>query len=75
MEAPCYDVDDVRRIGDCERAFDQLTKEMILRAVEAGWRQSEASLALADAADRYVMYVATAPHVRHAANGNFARER
>ncbi|NLS06332.1 hypothetical protein HGP14_23755 [Rhizobium sp. P32RR-XVIII] len=62
-------------MGDCQRVFDQLTKEIILAAVEAGWRENEASIALADAADGYVMYVAAAPRVRQAANGNLARKR
>ena len=71
MKRPTFDVDDIQRIGECQRMFDQLTKEIILRAVEAGWRESEASIALADAADRYVMHVATQPRiVRQAANGN-----
>lgn len=71
MKPPIYDVDDNQRIGECRRIFDNLTKEIILRAVEAGWRESEASIALADAAERYVIYVATAPRaVRQAANGN-----
>jgi hypothetical protein len=39
--------------------------------VQAGWRESEAALSLADAFDDYCLYLAEPPQLRpKAANGN-----
>jgi|UPI0005613720 hypothetical protein len=71
IEAPSFYADDALRSGECRRVFDQAARALVLRAVQAGWRESEAAMALADAADRYVMYLATVPrNAPLAANSN-----
>jgi hypothetical protein len=71
IEAPSFDPDDALRSGDCRRVFDQAARALVLQAIQAGWRESESAMALADAADRYVMYLATMPrNAPMAANSN-----
>jgi hypothetical protein len=44
---------------------------MVLQMVQAGWRENEAALSLADAFDDYCLYLAQRPPLRHeAANTN-----
>ncbi|PKA40317.1 hypothetical protein N2599_03630 [Rhizobium sullae] len=71
---PTFDIDDVRRANECACAFDHLTKQVAIEAVNAGWLEGEVALALADAAERYVMHIAAGTHaVPVAANCNTAR--
>lgn len=74
--APNFDVHDSRRAADCSRAFDQIARAIILDAIGAGWREGEAALALADATERYVMYIAAAAQPSlSAANSNLLSRR
>lgn len=59
VPTPSYQVDDTRRQDECSRAFDAVARAIMISAVAAGWREGEAALALADAAERYVIYIAT----------------
>lgn len=76
IKPPNFNVDEVQRTKECRQAFDLLTREIMCQAIKAGWRESEASIALADAAEQYVIYVATKPCIHpRAANGNAACKR
>lgn len=45
--------------------------DIVRAAVSVGWREQEVALHLADAADEYVVYVATKPsRIWEAANSN-----
>lgn len=58
---PKYDANDPRRAKDARDAFRMELRNAILRAIENGWREAEAALALADAADDYVLYLSERP--------------
>ena len=46
-------------------------RDAVLQAITAGWREAEAALAVADAADDYILYLAERPRRTHvAANSN-----
>jgi hypothetical protein len=71
IEAPTYSPLDPRRDRDAKDIFADAARNLILQAVRAGWRESEAAMALADAADEYVMYLAQKPRPNlMAANSN-----
>ena len=71
IEAPTYSPLDPRREHDARHIFSDVMREVVLQAVGAGWRESEAAMALADAADDYVMYLAGKPSRKlMAANSN-----
>lgn len=61
MKAPTYSVVDPRREHNAKHIFSDAVRDLILQAVRSGWRESEAAMALADAADDYVMYLAEKP--------------
>ena len=68
---PRHAPNDPRRARDAREIFRTATRDMLLDAVGAGWREAEAALALADAADDYVMFLAERPRRNHvAANSN-----
>ena len=68
---PKFQPSDTRRVHDAQEAFRQLVRDAIIQAVSSGWREAEAALALADAADDYVLFLAERPHRHHsAANSN-----
>ncbi|WP_455872594.1 hypothetical protein [Rhizobium yanglingense] len=72
---PTFDVDDARRANECACLFDHLATQIAIEAANAGWLQSEVALALADAAERYVMHLAAGTHeMPIAANCNAVRE-
>lgn len=71
IEAPTYSPLDPRRDRDAKTIFADVARNLILQAVRTGWRESEAAMALADAADEYVMYLAQKPRRQMmAANSN-----
>jgi hypothetical protein len=71
IEAPTYSPLDPRRERDAKHFFADAARKLILQAVRNGWRESEAAMALADAADEYVMYLAQKPRRQlMAANSN-----
>ncbi|TCU34438.1 hypothetical protein [Rhizobium azibense] len=75
IRPPNFDIDDARRTNECACVFDRLATQIAIEAENAGWLQSEVALALADAAERYVMHVAAGTHETPvAANSNAARE-
>jgi hypothetical protein len=68
---PQFSVHHTERARDCEAAFQSAMRDLMVRAVEAGWREAEAAMAMADAAENYVIYLAEQPK-KHlsAANSN-----
>lgn len=71
LRPPKYEVYDPRRANDAREAFRREIRAAILRAIENGWREAEAALALADAADDYVLYLSERPRRSpSAANSN-----
>ena len=72
--APTFHVDDLRREAECCRVFDKIARDIVISAINAGWREAEAALALADAAERYVLYLASPARRLHLlpANSNLA---
>lgn len=68
---PRYPPSDPQRARDARQAFEAATRDLVLRAVSAGWREAEAAMALADAADDYVMFLSERPRRSYvAANSN-----
>jgi len=59
ITSPHFNVDDLRREAECCRVFDKIARTIVISAINAGWREGEAALALADAAERYVLYLAS----------------
>jgi hypothetical protein len=59
ITSPHFTVDDLRREAECCRVFDTIARTIVISATNAGWREGEAALALADAAERYVLYLAS----------------
>jgi len=59
LPAPTFHVNDLRREAQCSRVFDKIARNTVISAINAGWRESEAALALADAAEHYVLYLAS----------------
>lgn len=48
-----------------------MVREAVLQAVNAGWREAEAALAVADAADDYILFLSERPRPTYmAANSN-----
>ncbi|SCW30056.1 hypothetical protein SAMN02927900_00370 [Rhizobium mongolense subsp. loessense] len=75
IRPPTFNVDDARRANECACVFDHLARQIAIEAESAGWLQSEVALALADAAERYIMHVAAGTHeMPIAANCNAVRE-
>jgi hypothetical protein len=71
LEAPTYSPLDPRREHNARHIFSNAMRHLVLQAVRAGWREPEAALALADAADDYVLYLAQKPTRKlMAANSN-----
>jgi hypothetical protein len=59
------------RSRECEAVCKTAITDVVRRAVAAGWREEEIALHLADAAENYVMYLATkAKRKLMAANSN-----
>jgi len=70
-QPPSYPPTDARRARDAQDAFYEAARKLIVQAVHVGWRESEAAMALADAADEYVMFLAQKPTRDYlAANSN-----
>jgi hypothetical protein len=68
---PRFQPSDPRRARDARETFRDAVRDAMLQAVAAGWREAEAALAFADAADDYIMFLAERPRQYHvAANSN-----
>lgn len=71
LASPKYDVDHDERAIECADRCQRALKDLILAFVEAGWREQEVAIHLADAAEEYVMYLASQPRAQaQAANTN-----
>jgi hypothetical protein len=68
---PVYGPADRRRGVERQKAAASIVRQLMLQMVQAGWRESEAALTLADAFDDYCLYLAEhPPRMLEAANGN-----
>jgi hypothetical protein len=71
IRSPRYSAEDIGRSRECESVCKGAITEVVRRAIAAGWREEEIALHLADAAEDYVIYLATRPSLkRMAANNN-----
>lgn len=71
LQPPKFQPNDPRRVRETRDAFRAAIRDLVVQAVGTGWREAEAALALADAADDYVMFLAEHPRRNHvAANSN-----
>jgi hypothetical protein len=71
MPPPKYHPTDSRRGREAKEAFQAAARDLVLEAVRCGWREAEAAMALADAADEYVMFLSERPRRNlKAANSN-----
>ncbi|MDM9625981.1 hypothetical protein QTL95_08745 [Rhizobium sp. S152] len=71
IRSPRYNAEDTARTRECENVCSTAITDVVRRAVAAGWREEEIALHLADAAENYVMYLATKAERRlMAANNN-----
>lgn len=71
LRPPKFHPSDPRHTRETREAFRSAVRQLVLEAVNTGWREAEAALALADAADDYVMFLSERPPRDHvAANSN-----
>ncbi|MGV3552921.1 hypothetical protein [Rhizobium sp.] len=71
LQRPKFQPNDPRRTREVREAFDVAIRDLMVEAVGAGWREAEAALALADAADDYIMFLSEHPRRQMvAANSN-----
>lgn len=74
IRSPRYSVEQFGRTLECEAICKEAFGHLVRDSVAAGWREEEIALALADAAEDYVIYLATKPLQKyHAANSNLGR--
>ena len=71
MRPPQFSIDRIERSEECEAVCVAAVAYFIRCAVDAGWREEEIALSLADAADDFVLQLAQSPKNRfQAANSN-----
>jgi len=58
---PRFSVDQTQRSRECLAVCKAAIAKVVREAVAAGWREQETALHLADAAEDYVVYLATKP--------------
>jgi hypothetical protein len=69
--APSYQVDQGQRETECAAICKKAVAQVVRDGVLAGWREQEIALSIADAAEEYVIYLATKPvKIWKAANSN-----
>ena len=61
LRPPKFQPTDPRHTRETRDAFRSAVRDLVVEAVSTGWRESEAALALADAADDYVMFLSERP--------------
>lgn len=61
MCVPKFAPSDRRRDAERQKAATLLVRQLMVHLVQAGWRESEAALSLADACDDYCLYLAQYP--------------
>jgi hypothetical protein len=59
LDRPKFHVGDRRRTDECHSTFSRAISQLIDEAVAMGWRREEVALQVADAADDYVIYLAS----------------
>jgi hypothetical protein len=59
--APRYHARQNQRAQECAALCKNAVADIVRAAVAVGWREQEIALCLADAADDYVVYLATKP--------------
>lgn len=68
---PIFQPSDPRRARDAQDALGEIVRDAVRQAVSAGWREAEAAIAVADAADDYILFLAQRPRrTPIAANSN-----
>ena len=71
VRPPKFHPTDPRRTRETRDAFQSALRDLVVDAVSAGWREAEAAIAIADAADDYVMFLSERPRRSHIpANSN-----
>jgi hypothetical protein len=71
LQPPKFPPTDPRHSRETRDAFQLAVRDLVVKAVSAGWREAEAAIALADAADDYVMFLSERPRRNPvAANSN-----
>jgi hypothetical protein len=71
LRSPEYVPSDPRRNAERQKATALIVRQLIVQMVQAGWRESEAALSLADSFDDYCFYLAEYPQqVLEPANSN-----
>ena len=71
IRSPRHSVEQFGRILECEAVCTEAFAQLVRNSVAAGWREEDIALALADAAEDYVVYLATKPAEKYrAANSN-----
>jgi L-alanine-DL-glutamate epimerase-like enolase superfamily enzyme len=71
VQPPKFQPNDPRRVREARDAFRAAIRDLVVDAVNSGWREAEAALALADAADDYVLFLSERPRRNNvAANSN-----
>jgi hypothetical protein len=71
LHNPKHGPSERRRELECQKAAAQIARQIVVQMVQAGWRESEAALSLADAFDDYCLYLAEHPtHNLEPANSN-----
>ena len=71
LQPPKFPPTDPRRTRETRDVFRSAIRDLVVEAVGAGWREAEAAIAVADAADDYVMFLSERPRRNHiAANSN-----
>jgi len=64
IRAPHEDFDPDARFEDCREAVENVLRRFFSDAESKGWQLAEVALALADAAENYVMRLAETPAVK-----------
>jgi hypothetical protein len=74
FRGPTISPSDRRRAAESRKAAKAIARQIVIQMVQAGWRESEAALSLADALDDYCLYLAEhPPKALQAANSNLTR--
>jgi len=70
IDMPKFQVEDSRRVKECQIVCSKALAKLIDEAVALGWRREEVAVQLADAADDYVLYLASNHTHRKAKSAN-----
>jgi hypothetical protein len=70
IDMPQFQVEDARRAKECQIVCTKAFAKLVDEAVALGWRREEVAVQLADAADDYVLYLASNSTNRKAKSAN-----